>query len=502
MEAMAKLKNMNEYKNIAENMKIETRAFINGEYVDSSHGKKFKTINPATGNKITEVTSCSEEDVDKAVKYASCAFKKREWSGNPNFRKEILLEFAKLFEEQSLEFAVLETLDSGKPILDTVEIDLPETIECFKFHAEAIDKLQDEITPSEDNTLNMVIREPIGVVAAILPWNFPLQMAAWKLAPILAAGNSVVVKPSKLTSLTLIRLAKLFKEAGVPDGIINVLPGSGKIIGNALAMHNDISMLTFTGSTAVGKGLLECSGQSNAKRILLEMGGKSPSIVMPDIDDFDYVAEQIVASALWNMGENCTQNSRIMIHKDIKDKLTKCILEKVSTWRMGDPFNPSNQLGSLIEEDHMEKVMSYIDIAKKEGGKLLYGGEQILEATGGFFVKPAVFDEVTPDMTIAKEEIFGPVFAIMTFATIEEAIEIANNTEYGLHASVYTNDMHVAHKLCMEIKAGVISVNSFTEGSANTPFGGFKQSGFYGRDKSVWANKQYTELKTICMAFK
>lgn len=497
-----KLLDIKEYKKIAENLTIETRAFINGEYVESSDGRKFNTINPATGKLITEVTSCSKEDVDKAVKVAQEAFNKKGWANNPAFRKEVLLKFADLLEENADEFAVLETLDSGKPVYDTVQTDIPEVVECFKFHAEAIDKLQDEITPSDDKTLNIVVREPIGVVAAVLPWNFPLQMAAWKLGPILAAGNSVVTKPSKLTSLTLIKLAELFKKAGVPDGIVNILPGDGSVVGNALAMHEDISLLTFTGSTAVGKGLLECAGKSNAKRILLEMGGKSPTIVMPDIDDFDYVADEIAAATLWNMGENCTQNSRVLIHKDIKEKLTAKILEKVAEWSMGDPFEPKNRLGSLVEEKHMNKVLEYIEIAKNEGGKLLYGGERILEETGGFFVKPAVFDDVTPDMTIAKEEIFGPVFAIMSFESIDEVIEIANDTEYGLHASVYTNDMHVAHKLCREIKSGVISVNAFTEGAANTPFGGYKQSGFFGRDKSVWANKQYTELKTICMNFK
>lgn len=493
-----------EYKELAKEImsNLETRAFINGEYVNSSDGKTFKTINPANGEVITEVTSCSTEDVQVAIDAAKKSFKSKVWASDPNFRKEILLKFAQLLEENSEEFAILETIDSGKPIFDTVQTDLPETIECFRFHAEAIDKIQDEITPSDDKTLNIVVREPIGIVAAILPWNFPLQMAAWKLAPILAAGNSVLVKPSKLTSLTLIKLAKLFKDAGVPDGVINVLPGSGSVVGNYVAMHNDVSLLTFTGSTAVGKSLLECAGRSNAKGVLLEMGGKSPTIVMPDIDDFDYVADQIASATLWNMGENCTQNSRVLIHKDIKEKLTKCILDKVESWSIGDPLDPENLLGALIEEKHMNEVLRYVEIGKKEGGKLLSGGMKILNETGGYFVKPAVFDEVTPDMTIAKEEIFGPVFGIMTFEDIDEVIEIANDTEYGLHASVYTNDMNIAHKLTKEIQSGVISVNSFTEGAANTPFGGYKQSGFFGRDKSIWANKQYTETKTICMTFK
>lgn len=493
---------MEKYKEIASNLKIENRAFINGEYVDNKDKKTFKTLNPATGKLITEVAKCSVEDVNYAVKCAKDSFAQKEWAEDPNLRKKILLKFADLLEKEQLEFSVLEALDSGKPMIDTVEIDMPETIECFRFHAEAIDKLQDEITPSDGKTLNLVVREPIGVVAAILPWNFPIQMAAWKLAPILASGNAVVVKPSKLTSLTLIRLARLFKEAGVPDGIINVLPGDGSVVGNTLSMHEDVSLLTFTGSTSVGKSLLECAGRSNAKRILLEMGGKSPTIVMPDVDDFDYVANEIATATLWNMGENCTQNSRILIHKDIKEKMTACILEKVSSWTVGDPFNPENKLGALIEEKHMEAILNYIEIGKKEGGKLIYGGERILESTGGYFVKPAMFDNITRNMTIAKEEIFGPVFGIMSFDSIEEAIEIANDTEYGLHASVYTNDMHIAHRLCKEIKSGLISVNSFTEGSANTPFGGYKQSGFLGRDKSVWANKQYTEIKSICMSFK
>jgi gamma-glutamyl-gamma-aminobutyraldehyde dehydrogenase len=346
------------------------------------------------------------------------------------------------------------------------------------------------------------VREPIGVVGAILPWNFPILMAGWKLAPILASGNSVVVKPSELTSLTLLRLGQLALEAGIPEGVLNVVPGSGRSVGAAIARHPDVDMITFTGSTEVGRLLLEYSGKSNLKRVLLELGGKNPCLVFPDIHDLDGAAEQIVTAALWNMGENCTANSRILVHRDIKDKLTEKLLEKATQWKIGDPLNGENRLGAIIEKPHMEKILGYIEKGKAEGGRLIYGGERILTETGGYFIKPTIFDQVTPDMTIAREEIFGPVFAIMSFDTTAEAVRIANDTEYGLQASLWSDDVNLVHRVSRALRAGTVSVNCYSEGDIGTPFGGFKQSGFFGRDKSLWANRQYTEMKTIWMELK
>ena len=492
-----------EYEKIAESLKFNTLAYIDGKLTKSISGETFPTENPATGKVITEITCCDKADVDIAVIAARKAFQDRRWAGMaPSERKQILFDFADLIEAHAEELAVMESIDSGKPIFDTLEGDIPETVECFKFHAEAIDKLQDEITHSGDGAINLIVREPIGVVGAILPWNFPLLMAAWKLAPILASGNSVVVKPSKLTSLTLLKLAEFAMEAGIPDGVLNIVPGGGPTVGDAISKHLDVDLITFTGSTAVGKNLLSCSGESNLKRVLLELGGKNPCVVMPDIDDFDFAAEQIISAGFWNMGENCTQNSRIIIHKSIKDKLLEKMIQKADEWLVGNPLNSENRLGAIIEKKHMETVLDYIEKGKAEGAKLVYGGERILQESGGYFIKPAIFDGVNQSMTIAREEIFGPVFAVLTFEDINEAIEMANDTEYGLQASVWSNNVNELYALTSGIRAGVISVNHFSEGDMTTPFGGFKQSGFFGRDKSVWANKQYSELKSVCIRTK
>ena len=487
-----------EYEKVAQSLTYNTKALINGKLVDAASGKTFDTVNPANGKVITSIASCGTEEVEEAVKVARAAFDSGKWSRiAPEERKKMLFKFADLIEQNATELAVMESIDSGKPICDTVEGDVPETVECFRFAAEAIDKINDEITPTNGDSLCLVRREPIGVCAAILPWNFPILMSAWKLAPILAAGNCVVVKPAKLTSLTLLKLAELSLEAEIPAGVLNVVPGSGKLIGDALANHKEIDLITFTGSTAVGRNLLNCSGNSNIKRVLLELGGKNPCVVTQDIDNLDYAAEEIVKAALWNMGENCTQNSRIIMHKDIKDKLLPKILSEVEKWKVGNPLDPTNLHGALIERAHMEKVLEYVELGKQEGADLIYGGEQILKETGGNFLKPAVFDNCNQSMRIIREEIFGPVFAIETYTDIEEAIAMANDTEYGLQASVWSDNIHKVQTLTSGIKAGVISVNHFSEGDMTTPFGGFKQSGFMGRDKSIWANKQYTELKSV-----
>jgi gamma-glutamyl-gamma-aminobutyraldehyde dehydrogenase len=491
----------NEYEKMAEKLDLRTQAFIDGKFVNSVSGDTFETNSPVNGQVITKIASCGTEDVELAVSAAKRSFETRVWAGIEAVeRKRILLKWADLIEEHAEELAIMETLDSGKPITDNVNTDVPESIAVIRFHAEAIDKLQDDITPSSDKGLNIVVREPIGVVAAILPWNFPLLMAAWKLGPILAAGNSVVVKPAKLTTLTILKLAELAKEAGIPDGVLNILPGNGGVLGDALAHHSDVRLITFTGSTEVGKKLLIHSGQSNAKRVLLEMGGKNPAVVMPDVKDLDYVADCIVSSAFWNMGENCTQNSRIYIHKDIKPQLTKLIVEKAKGHKVGNPFDPETTIGALIEKKHMETVLSYIEIGKAEGAKIICGGNQVLAETGGNYVEPTIFDDVKHNMRIATEEIFGPVVALIEFEDIDEVIKMANDSVYGLQASVYTMDINAANKLARGIQAGVVSVNCYSEGSTNVPFGGFKQSGFFGRDKSVWANLSYTETKSICIA--
>ena len=485
------------YRGISQKLDPEVRSFINGEFVEGS-GPVFETVDPATGKTIAEIRSNTYEEVMEAEKAAREAFEDRRWAGkSPAERKEVLVRLADLLLEHRDELAVLETIDSGKPIYDNVNGDVPETAATFRFHAEAIDKLEDTITAGDGAHLSMVVREPVGVVAAILPWNFPMQMAGWKLAPILASGNSVIVKPSSLTPLSLLYITGLAREAGVPDGVLNVVLGSGGVVGNALAEHPKIEALTFTGSTAVGKRLLVQSGNTNAKSIFLEMGGKNPGIVMPDVRDLDHAAAEAVNAVFWNMGENCSSNSRLLVHKDIKDAFVEKVIEKTLALKTGDPLDPENDLGALIETPHMESVLNYIETGRKEGAKLLCGGERILIESGGNFIAPTVFDEVTPDMTIAREEIFGPVLGIMSFETEEEAIRIANDTTYGLHASLFTDDLRTAHRMARAIQAGTISVNCFSEGDYGTPFGGYKQSGFLSRDNSLWANRQYTEMKTI-----
>ena len=491
------MQNREYYATIAKSLKLHTDPFINGAFVKGS-GEPFRTVNPATGETIAVLSSNTVEEVYEAERIARAAFEDRRWAGkSPAERKEILIRLGELMMEHRDELAVIETLDSGKPIFDNYNGDVPESADTFRYHAEAIDKLQDAITQGDGEHLSLVVREPLGVVAAIVPWNFPMQMAAWKLAPILAAGNSVIIKPASLTPLSLLKIAELSKEAGIPDGVLNVVLGSGSVVGNALAEHPKIEALTFTGSTEVGKRLLVQSGQTNAKRIFLEMGGKNPCIIMPDVKDLDHAAAEAVNAVFWNMGENCTSNSRLLVHRDIKEEFVKLVVEKTEALRTGDPLDPGNNLGALVETPHMEKVLGYIETAKREGGKLLTGGERILTETGGNFIAPTVFDNITPDMTIARDEIFGPVLGIMEFGTEEEAVRIANDTVYGLQASLFTDDLSTAHRVSRMLQAGTISVNCYAEGDIGTPFGGFKQSGFMSRDNSVWANRQYTELKTI-----
>jgi gamma-glutamyl-gamma-aminobutyraldehyde dehydrogenase len=344
----------------------------------------------------------------------------------------------------------------------------------------------------------MIVREPLGVVGMILPWNFPAQMMAWKIGPALAAGNSVVIKPAKQTSLSALRIAELAVEAGLPAGVMNVIPGSGAVLGPVLCRHMDVDMVAFTGSTSVGRDLLRYSAESNLKRIILELGGKNPQVVLADAD-LDNVAPHAVNSAFWNMGENCSSGSRLIVHRSVKDALLEKFLQETKKWPIGDPLNPKTRVGPLIEPAHMQTVLNYIETGKKEGGKLVLGGKRVLQKTGGNFVELTVFDEVTNTMTIAKQEIFGPVLSVIPVASDEEAIAVANDTNYGLAASLHTRDIAKAHRFARAIRAGVVSVNSFSEGDLTTPFGGFKESGFFGRDKSSYAHEQYTELKTVWM---
>lgn len=491
---MAQLLTAPEYAAMAASLALPTQAFIDGAFVRAVSGKTFQTTNPATGRVLAEISACDARDVDIAVAKAKAAFEDGRWHRqSPGQRKAVLLKFADLLEAHAHELAVMESLDSGKPIRECQNTDVPETIHTIRWHAELIDKIYDSTAPVGAAALSLVVREPIGVVGLALPWNFPLLMLAWKIGPSLAAGCSIVVKPAKETTLTALRVAELAHQAGVPAGVFNVLPGGGKEVGEPLGMHMDVSMVSFTGSTATGRLFLKYAAESNLKRIVLECGGKNPAVVMKDVDDLDTVAQHIVNGAFWNMGENCSASSRLIVHAGIKDELLARIGVHMREWKMGDPLDPQHRIGSLVSEAHFQKVRSYLEQAGAEKLRVAYGGG----TKGESFVEPTVVDGVPADSPLFREEIFGPVLSVTTFDSTEEAIALANDSVYGLAASVYTSNLNHAIRLSREIRAGVVTVNCFGEGDITTPFGGYKESGFGGRDKSIWAHDQYTEIKTI-----
>ena len=493
---MSELLTKEQYSDIAKSLVLPNKAFINGQYVSAIQDNTMVTINPATSEVLTEISSCDSDDVDVAVANAKEVFESGVWSKlAPSERKTLVLKLADLLEKHAVELAVLETLESGKPIHECVKTDLPETISCIRWYAEAADKVYDQISPTAGDTLATIRREAAGVVACILPWNFPLIMLAWKLGPALMMGNSVIIKPAESTSMTTLKVAELAIEAGIPAGVFNVLPGFGPNVGEPLGLHNDVDVVSFTGSTATGRHFLNYSALSNLKRVVLECGGKSPSVVLSDADDLDNIAEHIVGTALWNMGQNCTANSRIIIHKNLKAELTQKIIAKLDDWQTGDPLDPQFMLGSIINRQQYEKILNYIEIGKQEGATLIYGGNAI-SLNNGYFIEPTIFDAVTPTMTIATEEIFGPVFGLIEADSDDEAIAIANDSCYGLQASLYTRDLKKAHLYSQALKAGTVSVNCFSEGDISTPFGGYKLSGFGGRDNSLMAFDQYSEVKT------
>jgi len=485
-----------DYKSIAKKLKFEGRAYINGKYVDAIDGAKFENINPATGETLCSVAKCNKKDVDLAVKVSRKAFDSGIWSkSTPEHRKEVLLKFAELLRKHGIENSVLECVDTGKLIADCINEVANDAPMHFQWYGELIDKVFGKVGATDPSITSLVVKEPIGVVAGVVPWNFPLMMAVWKTAPALAAGCSIIIKPAEDTPLTALRVAKLASEAGVPDGVFNVIPGYGDV-GEALGRHNDVDAVSFTGSTEVGGYFMKYSGESNLKSVGLEMGGKSPFIVLEDAKINDSLIDNAINSAFWNAGQNCSANMRQIIHSKVKDEFLDKISKKIKKIKVGDPLSVDSNMGSMISKGHLAKVDGYIQKGIDEGAKMLLGGVSENKQKG-FFAKPTLFDNVKENMTIAQEEIFGPVLGVLTVKNSEEALKIAKNSKYGLHASVFTQDINKAFHLAKSLPCGTVSVNTFSEGDIKVPFGGYKQSGSLSRDQGTEALNQYLQTKTI-----
>jgi acyl-CoA reductase-like NAD-dependent aldehyde dehydrogenase len=494
-------KTTTDWQALAGQQEFEGRAFINGRHVEALSGRSRPSINPGNGSEIVEVALCGNEDAEVAVSGARSAFESGNWSKMaPMDRKMVLVRWAELIEKNADELALLETLDVGKPISDTINVDVPATIRTIRWSGEAIDKVYDEIPPTPADTLALVQRLPLGVVAAIVPWNFPLSTTAWKLAPSLATGNSVILKPASNTALSALFIARLASEAGLPDGVLQVLPGPGGSLGKYLATHMDIDGLTFTGSTPVGKMLMEYSGRSNLKRTFLELGGKSPNIVFADAN-LEKAAAMAAAAVFYNGGQTCTAGTRLIVEEKIQDQFLEMVKLEAQGWMPGNPLDPATPMGPMIDSGQYKTVSEYVDIGRGEGAELIFGGKRALEDSGGYYHEPSIFSGVDNSMRIAQEEIFGPVMSVIPFKTAEEAVQLANDSIYGLAGAVWSKNINTAHKVAEAVRVGTMGINNYFGGDITVPFGGFKQSG-NGRDKSIHAFHDYTELKTTWIEFE
>ena len=494
---MNDLPGADKYRSIAAGLRMPSQAFIDGALRSAASGAVFENINPATGQILGPVAHCGPADVDAAVTAARRVFEAGTWSrAAPEARKEVLLKLADLVRAHKEELATLESLDSGKTITDCLHEIGNEVPTFFQWYGELIDKSFGKVAPTAESALAVIIKEPIGVAGLVLPWNFPLLMAAWKLAPALAAGCSAVLKPAEQTPLTALRLAVLAAEAGLPAGVLNVLPGYGETAGQAIGRHPGIDVVSFTGSTEVGAYFLKYSAESNLKPVGLEMGGKSPFIVLEDAEISDDLVTNAVSAACWNGGQNCSANMRQIVHAKVKDEFLGKVLDGIRAIKVGDPLDPATQMGSMISEEHQRRVLGYIATGEREGARILHGSAKPPEGAG-YFVAPTLFDQVEPRMTIAREEIFGPVLGVMTAASVEEALGIATDTDYGLHATIFTKDIDRALYLARRLPCGTVSINKFTEGDVKTPFGGYRRSGSLARDNGAEAMDQYLQTKTI-----
>ncbi len=480
----------------AEELTLPADPFIDGEYRDRTAGGRFTRLNPANGRGLADVGECGAADVDEAVSAAARCFAAGTWCDlAPEQRKRAMLRWAGLIREHLDELALLETLETGKPIRDTRSVDVPACAGAIEWYAESLDKLYDEIAPTGRGAVASITREPIGVVAAVVPWNYPLIIAAWKIGPALGAGNSVILKPAEQSSLASLRLAGLAHEAGIPAGAFQVLSGRGHVTGEALGRHPQVDVVAFTGSAGIGKRFLVYAGESNMKRIALECGGKSPQIVSRDCSDLDKAASAIAWSIWYNQGETCHAGSRLIVDRAIRDDLLERIEALLPQFEPGDPLDPDTGMGAMIEREHLERVQQYLDVARMEGARVRTGGERVREDTGGWYMRPAILEGVTNDMRVAREEIFGPVLSVLECDGLDEAIAIANDSQYGLAAAVWTDLIADAHRAARALRAGTVWVNTYDQGSVATPFGGYKQSGI-GRDRSLHAFDKYVEMKT------
>jgi acyl-CoA reductase-like NAD-dependent aldehyde dehydrogenase len=476
--------------------KFDGRAVINGQRVWSQTGAEFDCISPVDGRVLTQVARCAEADINAAVVAARTAFEDRRWRGlAPVQRKRIMIRFADLLQSHGDELALTETLDMGKPIKYARAVDVNSAANCIRWYGEAVDKIYDEIAPTASTALALITREPVGVVGVIVPWNYPMIMASWKIAPALAAGNSVVLKPSEKSPLTALRMADLALEAGIPPGVFNVVTGYGSEAGSPLALHMDVDCIAFTGSTRVGKQIHVMAGQSNLKRAWTELGGKSPNIVFADCPNLDKAVEAAVGSIFFNQGESCNAPSRLFVEASIKEQFLEKALALVPGFAPGNPLDKATVMGAIVDQTQMNTVLRYIESGKNEGAKLLAGDEQTLMETGGCYVQPTIFDGVHNDMTIAREEIFGPVLSVLSFTDAADVVRQANQSVYGLQAAVWTRDINKALGVARALRAGTVHVNQYDEDDITVPFGEVKQSGV-GRDKSLHAFDKYTETKT------
>ncbi len=480
-------------------MKLEfpSDLFIGGKYQKPISEKSFDNISPIDGKIVNKVFFAQQEDIDLAVSKAREVFDKGFWSNmSPGERKKTLLKFATLLERDRLELSLLDTIDMGKTINDTYNADLPTSIDNIEWYAEIIDKLFDDISPSSKEYLGLITKEPIGVVAAIVPWNYPLWMAIWKIAPALITGNSVILKPAEQSPMSAIKIGALLSEAGVPDGVFSVLPGDGPITGKSLCLHNDIDCVAFTGSGEVGKLVLQYSGQSNMKRVQLECGGKSPNIIFADCHDLDAAAEASAYAIFGNQGEVCSAGSRLIVQKEVENEFVDKVAKLSKNMHPADPFDPESFAGAIVNTEQLDKINKYVNIGKEEGANIEVGGNVTMKETGGSYFEPTIFKNVKNNMKIAQEEIFGPVLTTLAFSNFEEAISIANDTEYGLAAGVWTKDINKAIKASREIRAGTVYINNYEEGVDSTiPLGGYKQSGI-GRDNGYQALENYVQVKS------